>query len=348
MKITPTLLSAALAAAALLAGDLAGAQSVTGGGRRANRLAAENAQPALPPMAPDTVLAQAGNVKVTRADYDVELMRLPPNLRGGFAVNEQRVADLLTRMLLTKQLAAQADSTGVMTDPLLQARLAAETERYKAQVMILHIESDAAKRFDAERDKWDTRARDIYLTEGARFETPEMREVQVLPVSGKKHGGAEAAKKLAEDLRARWLAGETWAKLAPETDVTAGDRLDDRPERYAKSDLPAEIADKVFALPDASISDVLGVGDNWFVFRIVGRVPASKLTFEQAKPQIMNELKQKYIDSERDRILGEQGVAARAGIQKDQLDKLVLQLEPGRLEQLQRQTIERAREKKAN
>ncbi len=348
MKITPTLVAAALAAAALVAGDLAGAQSVSGGGRRTNRLAAENAQPALPPMPPDTVLAESGGVKVTRADYDVELLRLPPNLRGGFATNEQRVADLLTRMLLTKQLAAQADSTGVMTDPVLQARLAAETERYKAQVMILHIESDAAKRFDAERDRWDARARDIYLTEGARFETAELREVQVLPVSGKKHGGADAAKKLAEDLRARWLAGEAWAKLAPESDVSAADQRDDRPERYAKADLPAEIADKVFALPDASISDVLGVGDNWFVFRVVGRVPASKLSLDEAKPQIMNELKQKYIDTERDRILGEQGVAARAGIQQDALDKLVLHLEPGRLEELQRQTLEKSRAKKAN
>lgn len=347
MKNTHSFIAVALAAAALVAGDFAGAQTV-GGGRRAARQAAESGQPVAPALPPDTVLAEAGGIKITRADYDVELQRLPPDLRGGFATNERRVADLLTRMLLTKQLAAQADASGAMTDPMLQARLAAETERYKAQVMILRIESDAAKRFDAERDKWDARARDVYLTEGKRFETPELREVQVLPLSGKKHGGIAEAKKLAEALRARWLAGEPWVKLAPETDVTKQDAADDRPERYAKSDLPAEIADKVFALPDAAISDVLVVGDDTFVFRIVGRVPASKRTFDQAKGQIMNELKQKFVDTERDRILGEQSNLARAGINAEALDKIVLHLDPGQLEELQRQQAERARAKKAN
>ena len=54
-------------------------------------------------MSPETVLAQRGDLKVTRADYDVELLRLPPDIRGGFATSEKRVADLLTRMLLTKE-----------------------------------------------------------------------------------------------------------------------------------------------------------------------------------------------------------------------------------------------------
>ena len=60
-------------------------------------------------MAPDTVLADNGIARVTRADYDLELTRLPPDLRGGFATNEKRVVDLINRLLVTKSLAAQAD-----------------------------------------------------------------------------------------------------------------------------------------------------------------------------------------------------------------------------------------------
>ncbi|MBK7331025.1 MAG: hypothetical protein IPI87_00775 [Betaproteobacteria bacterium] len=47
------------------------------------------------------MLAQRGDLKVTRADYDIELLRLPPDIRGGFATTERRVADLITRMLLS-------------------------------------------------------------------------------------------------------------------------------------------------------------------------------------------------------------------------------------------------------
>lgn len=341
------LIATAFAVVSLSLAAAADAQTV-GGKRRGDRPAAAGSESALPvasPVPPDTVLAEAGGITITRADYDIELLRLPPAMRGGFATNERRVADLLTRMLLTKQLAAQADSTGVMTDPVLQARLAVETERYKAQVMILHIESDAAKRFDADRARWEPRARDIYLTEPQRFETPEFREVQVLPLRASKRGGHEAALKQARLLRERWVAGESWVKLAPDSDVEGSSNPDARPETYRKSDLPGEVADKVFALPDAAISEPLVSGDDVFVFRIVGRIPSKKQSFDEVKAQIMNELKQKYIDSERDRILVEQSDAARAGIKADELDKMVLHVEPGELEKVQRSVQDRRRAK---
>ena len=350
MTIRSLLLAAGFAAASLAFSPVADAQALGGGLRVGKPRPAEDGQGTdlrNPPMPPDTVLAESDGIRITRADYDVELQRLPPNMRGGFATSERRVADLLTRMLLARKLAAQADSSGIMADPLMQARLAAETERFKAQVMILHIESEAAKRFDADRGRWDARARDVYLTETKRFETPEYREVQVLPLRASKRGGHEAALKQARLLRERWVAGESWAKLAPDSDA-GGIGPDEKPERYRKSDLPSEVADKVFALPDAAISEPLVAGDDVFVFRIVGRIASTRPAFDQVKAQIMNELKQKYIDGERDRILGEQGEAARAGINPEALDKMVLHLEPGQLERLQREAMEKARAKGKN
>jgi hypothetical protein len=48
-------------------------------------------------MSPDTVLADNGVARITRADYDLELSRLPEQIRGGFATSEKRVVDLINR-----------------------------------------------------------------------------------------------------------------------------------------------------------------------------------------------------------------------------------------------------------
>src|SRR6266702_8829 len=68
----------------------------------------------------DQVLVENRWAKVTLGDYEAELTRLPPDIRGGFAVNGKRVYELLTRLLVTKSLAAQARMAGLEKDPLLQ------------------------------------------------------------------------------------------------------------------------------------------------------------------------------------------------------------------------------------
>ena len=71
----------------------------------------------------DEILAENSLAKVTRGDYEAELLRLPPDLRNGFATNGKRVYDLISRLLQTKSLAAQARAAGLDKDPEVQSRL---------------------------------------------------------------------------------------------------------------------------------------------------------------------------------------------------------------------------------
>src|SRR3954471_5273792 len=43
----------------------------------------------------ETVLLENKWAKITQADFDAELLRLPPDLRGGFTTNPQRIYALL-------------------------------------------------------------------------------------------------------------------------------------------------------------------------------------------------------------------------------------------------------------
>ena len=88
-----------------------------------------------PPMAPETVLADNGIARVTRADYDLELTRLPEAMRSGFATSEKRVADLINRLLVTRTLAVRADEAKLIENPEIARRLAYEFERIKSKAM---------------------------------------------------------------------------------------------------------------------------------------------------------------------------------------------------------------------
>ncbi len=75
--------------------------------------------------ADDVVLMSNSSGKVTRAEYNAELLKLPRDLRDGFANSPRRVNDLLVRMLVQKSLAAQARTAKLDATPEARLRIAA-------------------------------------------------------------------------------------------------------------------------------------------------------------------------------------------------------------------------------
>jgi len=77
----------------------------------------------------DPVLIENSVVQIRKSDYELELERLPAEVRPGFANSERRVNDLLRKMLLERTLAVQARSEKLDQVPANAAKLAAETAR---------------------------------------------------------------------------------------------------------------------------------------------------------------------------------------------------------------------------
>jgi len=99
----------------------------------------------------DTVLVSNSLAKVTRAEYDAELLKLPGDLREGFANNPRRVYELLQRMLVQKSLAAQARNAGLDKRPDVKARLDLEVEKFLSAVEIEAVDAAAVAEFNANR-----------------------------------------------------------------------------------------------------------------------------------------------------------------------------------------------------
>ncbi|MEP7098604.1 MAG: hypothetical protein ABI748_13160, partial [Dokdonella sp.] len=131
---------------------------------------AAGAQPA-----PDLneVLVENRWAKVTRGDYEAELLRIPADIRGGFATDRKRVTDLLVRMLVGKSLAIQARAGDLYKDPEMQRRRALEIDRIDASLFAANIEESAGREFDARKAQFEARARELYAVRGDKYRVPE-------------------------------------------------------------------------------------------------------------------------------------------------------------------------------
>lgn len=315
------------AAAAVLAFAFPAAGQVTPPGQpRAAPAASSTGIPASgAALPPDAVLAERGAAKITRADYELELTRLPPDLRPGFATSEKRVADLLTRMLVTKELAIQAEETGVAREPYNAARLAYELERAKAQLRVAQMDKEAGDAFERERASFEKRARELYRTQPQRFTTPERVQASHLLFLSQKHSAAEAMA-LAAKARARIVAGEDFAKVAGEVSEDPGSRQEGgKLPPFARGEMDPAFEQAAFALAVGELSQPVVSKFGVHLIVVQSRTPEHRESWEEAGPKIMAELREQYVNARRDEVLGAMQATAHANVDMDKVKLFVIE-----------------------
>lgn len=245
----------------------------------------------------DEVLAENGSVKLTRADYEADLQRIPPEMRGEFAANPKRLTMLLNNLIVDKTLAKEARDAGLDRDPEVAARLALEIDRFMAQALVAKIERDAAAEFEAKHEQYLATARETYLLHKDRYTAPEQISASHILFDPAKHGGSDAALALAKETRAKLAAGADFAKLAGELsdDPSAASNGGELGWFDAKKMDPA-FSKAAFALAKpGDLSEPVQSSFGWHIIRLDGRRSPQQLTFEQASKRIMAELKQRYV-----------------------------------------------------
>jgi peptidyl-prolyl cis-trans isomerase C len=251
--------------------------------------------------ADDTVLISNSLAKVTRAEYDAELLRLPADMRAGFPNNPRRVNDLLARMLVQKSLAAQARAAKLDASPEAALRVRLEVDRLLAQVMVENVEAAASAEFDANPARNEARAKELYTVERARFAVPDQASATHVLFDVKKRG-ADEAKRLAQEARAKILAGSDIGKLAYEqSDDPSAKRNNGSLGWFAKKDMDPAFADAAFALKNpGDVSEPVLSEFGWHVIRLDGKRPASVKPYDEVRETIVAELRKRYVDDRRD------------------------------------------------
>lgn len=279
--------------------------------------------------AADTVLISNSVARVTRAEYNAELLKLPADLRGGFADNPRRVNDLLVRMLVQKSLAAQAKAAKLDATPDAALRIDLEVDRVLSQIMAENVEAQAAAEFDANPAKFEARARELFMIDRAKFATPEMANATHILFDTKKRSSDEA-KKLAQETRAKIAAGGDMGKLAKEIsdDPSAGNN-EGALGWFAQKDMDPAFGAAAFALKNpGDLSEPVLSQFGWHVIRLEGKRPAVTPTFEQARETILLEIRKNYIDEKREAAVTAIRRDPQTQVNREAVEALKLRIDP--------------------
>ena len=257
------------------------------------------------PRADDPVVAQNSSVKITRAEFEAELQRIPAEMRSELIASNKRVGDLLRQMLLRKTLAGQAKREKLDADPVNAARVSNEADRVLAQLRVAQVDEAAGAEFEAKHASQVARARELYLADRDRYRAPEEISASHILFDTKKHSNDEA-RKLAADARARVLAGADFNVVAKEiSEDPSAEQNSGRLGWFTRERMDAAFSRAAFALKQpGDVSEPVQSAFGWHVIRLDDRRAARVRPFEEVQDEILASLKKTYVEQKREALLG--------------------------------------------
>jgi peptidyl-prolyl cis-trans isomerase C len=263
--------------------------------------------PAIPPapakaqQSPEEVLAENAKTRLTRADYDADIQRLPAEMRDEFANDRKRLATYLTNLLVVKTLAADARNAGLENDPVLQRRVALEVDRALADVQLRRLEEAAGKEFDARSGDYLIKAKETYLVDKDKYRMPEQIDASQI-LFDLQHHTPEEALALAQETRKKLIAGADFNATAKElsddpTAKTNGGRIG----WFTRERMDPSFSEGAFDMKNVGdISQPIKSRFGYHLIKLEGRRAAEVRPFEAVEPKIMADLRKRYVDAQRD------------------------------------------------
>jgi peptidyl-prolyl cis-trans isomerase C len=271
----------------------------------------------------DPVLIENSQAAVRRSDLDAELQRLPADRREAFMANPRAIQETLRRLLVERTLAAQARQRKLEQDPTAAAIIAGAHQRLLADLFLMRAEELAATEFDAALPKWEARAKELHVIDAKKYEMPEQVATTHVLFRASPRSDAEA-KRLAEDIRAKALAGADLNALAVEHSEDSSAKSNRGSLGFfPRSALDPAYADAAFKLAKTGdLSEPVKSSFGWHVIRLDGRKPAAPRPFDEVRAQILGELKQQYVVQKREEAVA-QARALPASVNTEAIDAVV-------------------------
>ncbi|MFO1506830.1 MAG: peptidylprolyl isomerase [Lysobacterales bacterium] len=252
--------------------------------------AADPAPPATK-TGPDTVVVTQGTAKVTLADIDAFMQRMPPEDRAGFIDSPKRIQSMLLNLLLDQQLANEARKAGLEKDPMVQREIQLATNRALADARRNQF------RANLKLPDFDELAQEEYLAHKDQYVVPGSIDVEHILISTSSHSDKDA-KTLADDVRRQAIAkpGDFQALVAKYSDdpskaTNHGLIKDAGSSQYD----PAFAAAAKALTKTGQISPVVKSMFGYHVLKLVSRTDAKQKPFAEVKGAIAAKLKADWI-----------------------------------------------------
>jgi peptidyl-prolyl cis-trans isomerase C len=248
---------------------------------------------------PALVIAESARAKVTVADYDAELDKLPPAARAEFAANRLRLTQFLDTLYSTRVLAADARKSGLDRDPVLARQIAIQVDRMLAAARYAQLDVEASARFDKAIDAYTDRAREIYATTKSKYAIAE--QVRAAHILIKSRANEADTLKRVEEVRAKALAGANFNALAREysDDPSATSNGGELGFFEMKTMDPAFAAAAFAMKTKGELSAPVKSAFGWHLILFEDRRPAGVRSFDEVKGEILSDLRKRAIDDNR-------------------------------------------------
>lgn len=237
----------------------------------------------------DVVLVSNSRAVVTRADFEMEMERVPSENRFEFLASRDRIGKMLEEILIVKTLASEARELGLDKQPHTLMKMERAQERVLAEERSAHLA------MEAKLPDFELRAKEVYRLNPEKYtDKPKAHAYHIL--IGLNGRSKEEAFDLAKKIQAEALNGANFEELAVKYS-------DDKSSKEKKGDLgyftPGEMikpfSDAVFALKKGEISAPVESKFGYHIIKLIDIKPGNKQEYKDVKEQIIKELKDKYL-----------------------------------------------------
>lgn len=279
------------------------------------------------PAAADPILIENTIAQVRRSDYEMELLRLPPDIRAGFANNERRVNDLVRRLLTDRTLAALARAENLDKTPENARRIEIEINRLQMQLKLQKIDAESAAEFEARRPAFEARARELYTIDRKKYQTQEQFFASHILLDVKNRPKDEALK-MAQAARAKVMAGADFGQVAREvSEDSTAKRNNGKLDWFTAAEMDPAFSAAVQGLKINEVSEPVLSQFGYHIIKLEAKRPATQKPFEDARDQIMSELRQRFINEQRDAAIAKVRADPTIKPNKEAIDALVIRVD---------------------
>lgn len=237
-------------------------------------------------LSPEVRVAERGGAVLTVALIDQRIEEMPKAIRSDFLNDPDRMARLIDGMLLTLQLANEAEKKGIV----VPAEEAGDTDLARRTALANALMTTVVR--DVSEEQLLQIARERFQVEKQNYSSSPSYTLRHLKVSTEKYGDV-AAKLVAENARRRIVGGEDF-------DVVAKEFVDpDAPAEFS-GDIPLTDllhVDPVIRTSLAPLKDMPGLtevfegGGGYNLIELVKLNPAVEVTFDAVRDQLISDIR---------------------------------------------------------
>lgn len=250
----------------------------------------------------DAFLIERGDARLTLADMDARMSRLPASSRPDFAHRPENLAQMMDRLLLNRQLSIQARAEGLDQDPAVRRDLELAVEEVLAVHRLNQVTEAAIATADIEQ-----LARERYLTQPDTHKVAEQRVVQHLLIGTDQRSEEEALARATELLLQARSPGSDFDAMVMEYSEDPGKSGNQgrytmaQPGQYVPE---FEAAGLALQRP-GEFSEPVKTQFGYHLIRLIEVTPERRRSFEEVRDELVLQVEEQLIQAARERLVQE-------------------------------------------